>query len=163
MLSEKRDGPDPDGQNALKAEKKEISRSEQRKWNRRILLCCVLGVGHRPLVSRFGDDASGSYCEAAVQASLNVLRVQKVLGSVCHALFDPRSLYHPDRRNKQGLRPRQDSHCQCECRQRPDRHADPSRPLKIHFGKQEHRHHYTDGQSRRPVVSMDQTEAFTAH
>ena len=41
------------------------------------------------------------------------------------------------------------------------------RPLKICFGKQGHRHHhvthYADGQPRWPIVSMDLTEAFTAH
>lgn len=46
MLSKKGDGPDPDGQDAFKAEEKETSHSEQRKWNRRILLCFVLGFGH---------------------------------------------------------------------------------------------------------------------
>lgn len=37
----------------------------------------------------------------------------------------------------------------------------------MRLGKQGHRHHdvahYTDGQPRRPVVSMDPAEAFTAH
>ena len=90
-----------------------------------------------------------------------------VLGPVRHALFDPRSLHRPDRCNKQGLRPRQDGQGQCQCRQRPDRHADQKRPLKICFGKQGHRHHnvthYADGQPRRPIVRMDLTEAFIAH
>ncbi len=45
MLSEKTDGPDPDGQDASR-QKKQISRSKQQKWNRRIVLCCVLCVGH---------------------------------------------------------------------------------------------------------------------
>jgi hypothetical protein len=76
MLSEKkRDGPDFDGQDALKAEKKQIGRSEQRKWNRRTFSCCVLGVGHVEWTlwqREPGDDASGWYCEAGVAASLNV-------------------------------------------------------------------------------------------
>jgi hypothetical protein len=76
MLSEKkRDGPDFDGQDALKAEKKQLGRSEQRKWNRRIFPCCVLGVGHvewNLWQRKLGDEASGWYREAGVPASLNV-------------------------------------------------------------------------------------------
>ena len=80
MLSEKKETDrTPDGQNAFKAEKKEISRSEQRKWNWRILLCCFLGVGHVEdlLVTLVRRRRSRIVLRSSRSSEFNVLRVQK--------------------------------------------------------------------------------------
>ena len=169
MLSEKSRRTGPRRPRCPQGRKKEISRSEQRKWNRRIVLCCVLvsAMPNGPFrnagsVTTLPDRTAKQPFKRAQCSSC-----PEVLGVVYHSLFDARSLHRPDRCNKQGLRPRQDGQAQCQCRQRPNRHANPQRRAKICFGKKGHRHHnvthYTDGQPCRPIVSMDLTETFTAH
>jgi hypothetical protein len=102
-VRKKGDGPDSDGQDALKKEKKQISCSEQRKRNRRILLYCVLGIGHVEWTfwqPRFGDDFR-MVLRSSRSSELNVLPCREASCHLsCRALVDSRGLRRPDCRNE---------------------------------------------------------------
>ena len=90
MLSEKTDGPDPDGQDASR-QKKQISWSNEQKWNStdRSGLRPLRRPCREPFVTQVRRRRFQVVLRSSRSSELNVLRVRTVLGVVHHAYSTP--------------------------------------------------------------------------